>query len=107
MRGARDKRELTAIESEENAAVPLRLPLAHGHHDGGNHTGLPYACVQSFGAQGWVDRGFSTASLAHRGERVRLPRGEETIPHIRMMKDEDLEAVVQVWHTAGRRAYTF
>ena len=23
------------------------------------------------------------------------------------MKDEDLEAVVQVWHTAGRRAYTF
>jgi ribosomal protein S18 acetylase RimI-like enzyme len=23
------------------------------------------------------------------------------------MKDEDLEAVVQVWHAAGRRAYTF
>jgi ribosomal protein S18 acetylase RimI-like enzyme len=25
---------------------------------------------------------------------------------IRLMKDEDLEAVVRVWHTAGRMAYT-
>ena len=39
--------------------------------------------------------------------RVHSPPGEGAILRIRLMKDEDLEAVVQVWHAAGRRAYTF
>ncbi len=64
MRGARDKRELTAIESEENAAMPLRPPQSHGRHDGGGNKSLPCACVQSSEyAYGQGERGFSTASL--------------------------------------------
>src|SRR5438874_13799320 len=79
MRGEREKRETTAIESQENAAMPLQLPLPHGRHDGGSNKGLPYARVQSSEhPYGRVERGFSTASLG-RGHffdnhELRLPR---------------------------------
>src|SRR6266542_1335249 len=64
MRGEREKRETTAIESQENAAMPLQLPLPHGRHDGGSNKGLPCARVQSSEhPYGRVERGFSTASL--------------------------------------------
>jgi len=68
MRGEREKRETTAIESQEHAAVAAWLPLPHGRHDGGGTNGLPRARAQSSEyASGRVERGFSTASLGGKG----------------------------------------
>lgn len=47
-------------------------------------------------------------TLGRGDERIHPPSQEEIrILRVRLMTDEDLEAVVRVWYTAGRRAYTF
>jgi hypothetical protein len=43
----------------------------------------------------------------HCDEPVHSLQGGRAILQIRLMKEEDLEAIVQVWHTSGRKAYTF
>jgi hypothetical protein len=72
MRGEREKRGSTAIESKENAVMPLRLPLSHGGHDGGDNKGLSCARVRSSEyAYGRVERGFSY-SLGRRPFKYKL-----------------------------------